>query len=110
MKNEQLIEALKPVLDAVLELDGCPHVNDVQITITKDKEPGAGYVLEFSAWARTHHHTAPDLESLAQVVRDYDPNAAEKNCKRARVEAIKTELLELETELNQTTKFDENNT
>ena len=100
MTNEKLIEALKPALDAILELDGCPHTNDIQIRLSKKN--GVGYQLEVSSWAKTHRIIAPDLESLPRAVRDYNPADAEKKRKQERLEVLKAELQELETELNPT--------
>lgn len=93
MKNEEIISAVAPVLDAILEIDNCAHVNDVQINLSR--KDGA-YAIEIYAWGKNRRITAPNLDSLIQAVKDFDSTQETKRLRLIEIEKLKGQVFELE--------------
>lgn len=93
MKNEEIIGALAPVLDAIVAIDNRGHVNDVDINLSR--KDGA-YVIKISAWAKSCRITAPNLDSLVQAVKDFDSARETKRTRLIEIKNLKNKVLELE--------------
>lgn len=96
MTKDQLIAAFGPSLEAVLEIDNCPSVNDIEVIISKTDD---GVKISYSIWARTHRFTGDDLPALIQEVRNFDPKEAQRQKAITRLQELKVELDKLNEEV-----------
>lgn len=86
MTNDQIIEALKPTLNAILEIECSYHVNEVRVTLHRTR---GEYLVKVDAWCHSSRITSPDLASLPQAVKDFDPAAKAREEKLAEIERLK---------------------
>lgn len=93
--NEEIIQMLKPALDAILEIDNTAG-NEIRVTLMKGYG-GNPDVLTIDAWATGERVKAESFDKIVAKVKSITPESK----RLAKIAYIEKQRLELEAELAQ---------
>ena len=93
--DEKVRAILMPYLDEMVTLDK-RFLTDITFQVEHRDEDGVK--TKINAWLFSTRHEFATLADMMQAFRTWDPAARERERKLARIEQLKTELAELESE------------